>query len=180
VESYGAAIKRRQPEGPYHLAGHSFGGCIALELARWLEARGDTVSLVALDSFLDDLGAEALPDGLDDRALADWLERSVPGGALPGLATVLAAQLEAQRRYRPSGRIRGPVTLLYAEEGMMTGDRLASVLARWESVAEQPVRCLAVPGGHHSMLSGANAGVLVERLLERLGQPAAAAEAEAL
>ncbi|HBL26895.1 MAG TPA: hypothetical protein DD490_08680, partial [Acidobacteria bacterium] len=40
VASYGAAIKRRQEHGPYHLAGHSFGGCVAFELARWFEAQG--------------------------------------------------------------------------------------------------------------------------------------------
>jgi thioesterase domain-containing protein len=90
---------------------------------------------------------------------------------------VLAVQLELQHRYRPSGAVRAPLTLLYAEEGLMAGDRLAGVLARCEWVAEQPVRCFAVPGGHHTMLSGPNARHLAERLLEgieRIEQPAAA------
>jgi amino acid adenylation domain-containing protein len=41
-----------QPEGPYHLAGHSFGGVVVLEMARQLEAQGKRVGLVAMfDSY---------------------------------------------------------------------------------------------------------------------------------
>ncbi len=45
---YVAAIRATQPEGPYYLAGESFGGIIALEVARILTAASESVPLVAL------------------------------------------------------------------------------------------------------------------------------------
>jgi thioesterase domain-containing protein len=45
---YIALIKSRQPSGPYRLAGHSMGGCIAYEMAQQLTRAGDGVELLAL------------------------------------------------------------------------------------------------------------------------------------
>lgn len=45
-------LRRIRPHGPYALAGHSFGGVVALEMAHQLAAAGEQVShLVILDSF---------------------------------------------------------------------------------------------------------------------------------
>jgi thioesterase domain-containing protein len=57
VEAMGAILEAQvlaaSERGPYTLAGHSFGGVLAFELARRLERRGEQVSrLVLLDSFL--------------------------------------------------------------------------------------------------------------------------------
>ena len=50
--AYLPAIKTVQPEGPYVLLGWSFGGLIALELARSLTTGGDQVAMLALaDTF---------------------------------------------------------------------------------------------------------------------------------
>ncbi|WP_341829851.1 amino acid adenylation domain-containing protein [Tahibacter aquaticus] len=46
------ALREHQPRGPYHLAGHSFGGGVAFEMARELEAQGEQVELLLLDSML--------------------------------------------------------------------------------------------------------------------------------
>jgi amino acid adenylation domain-containing protein len=43
-----ADIRRIQPQGPYRLGGHSFGGVVAFEVAQQLIARGHEVSLLAL------------------------------------------------------------------------------------------------------------------------------------
>ncbi|WP_205910372.1 thioesterase domain-containing protein [Rhizobium sp. FKL33] len=49
------AIRRVQKRGPYRLMGYSFGGVIALELARALEAEGEKIEFLAmLDSPLSD------------------------------------------------------------------------------------------------------------------------------
>jgi acetoacetyl-CoA synthetase len=56
---YLRAIKARQPEGPYHLCGYSFGGLVAFEMARRLRQAGDEVGLVAL--FDTTLGALRWP-----------------------------------------------------------------------------------------------------------------------
>jgi amino acid adenylation domain-containing protein len=46
--AYIAALRRRQPDGPYHLAGWSMGGVLAFEMARQLEEAGQPVGAVAL------------------------------------------------------------------------------------------------------------------------------------
>lgn len=51
--SYLAAIRAIQPKGPYKLAGWSFGGLVAFEMARQLERRDEDVEILALfDSFI--------------------------------------------------------------------------------------------------------------------------------
>jgi amino acid adenylation domain-containing protein/FkbH-like protein len=45
---YVADIRALQPHGPYHLGGYCFGGNVALEMARQLQAGGEEVALLAL------------------------------------------------------------------------------------------------------------------------------------
>jgi amino acid adenylation domain-containing protein len=48
------AIVKVNPKGPYAIAGFSFGGVVAFEMARQLKEQGKTVSIVALlDSYVD-------------------------------------------------------------------------------------------------------------------------------
>jgi thioesterase domain-containing protein/acyl carrier protein len=52
ADHYLKAIKQAQPQGPYLFAGMCFGGLIALEIARRLLERGDTIGLLAcLDTY---------------------------------------------------------------------------------------------------------------------------------
>ncbi|MCJ1313935.1 hypothetical protein MMC25_007615 [Agyrium rufum] len=46
VSIYHTAIKKRQPHGPYALAGYSYGSMLAFELAKVLEANGDAVKFL--------------------------------------------------------------------------------------------------------------------------------------
>src|SRR5690606_32960916 len=48
ITDYLAALKERQPEGPYYLAGWSAGGVAAFAMADRLRAAGEEVALVAL------------------------------------------------------------------------------------------------------------------------------------
>src|SRR6267154_3303709 len=45
---YAAAVKRTQATGPYAIAGYSYGGVVAFEVAKRLEAMGDEVQFVGL------------------------------------------------------------------------------------------------------------------------------------
>ncbi|OAX38735.1 atromentin synthetase [Rhizopogon vinicolor AM-OR11-026] len=45
---YAAAVKRTQPTGPYALAGYSFGGVVAFEIAKRFEAMGDEVRFIGV------------------------------------------------------------------------------------------------------------------------------------
>lgn len=46
VETYVSAIRYRQPHGPYAVAGYSYGGAVAFEIAKALEAQGERVDFV--------------------------------------------------------------------------------------------------------------------------------------
>ena len=83
---YVEAIRRHQPQGPYYLAGLCFGGIVAFEVARQLEAEGQRVPVVAvLDGYMpgairvDQLGRfrAYMKKGLRDPASA--AERLVRG-----------------------------------------------------------------------------------------------------
>jgi acyl transferase domain-containing protein/thioesterase domain-containing protein len=72
AESSITALKGVQPHGPYALCGYSFGGIVAFEIARQLEARGDTVDVLALLDSMPlprGISAEGVPD---DRVLLAW------------------------------------------------------------------------------------------------------------
>jgi thioesterase domain-containing protein len=45
---YIVAVKQKQARGPYMLAGYSFGGFVAFEMARQLAASGETVGFVGI------------------------------------------------------------------------------------------------------------------------------------
>jgi amino acid adenylation domain-containing protein/non-ribosomal peptide synthase protein (TIGR01720 family) len=45
---YIAELRRVQPQGPYQLGGHSFGGLVAFEMAQQLVKHGDEVSVLAI------------------------------------------------------------------------------------------------------------------------------------
>ncbi|MBW8683063.1 non-ribosomal peptide synthetase [Chitinophaga rhizophila] len=67
-----SAIKALQQKGPYWLAGHSFGGRVAYEMARQLEATGDKVGYL----YLLDAVASPLSYQIDINDLADDICRS--------------------------------------------------------------------------------------------------------
>ncbi|MTJ47693.1 non-ribosomal peptide synthetase/type I polyketide synthase [Dolichospermum sp. UHCC 0259] len=46
--NYIQEIRRLQPHGPYFIAGHSFGGAVAFEIAQQIHAQGEKVAIVAI------------------------------------------------------------------------------------------------------------------------------------
>lgn len=48
VDAYATAIRRVQPSGPYAIAGYSYGGAVAFEIAKALEAQGERVPFVGI------------------------------------------------------------------------------------------------------------------------------------
>ncbi|MFF3517303.1 AMP-binding protein [Streptomyces sp. NPDC002573] len=46
VDTYVLAIRARQPHGPYAVAGYSYGGAVAFEIAKVLESQGERVDFV--------------------------------------------------------------------------------------------------------------------------------------
>ncbi|MFJ8493299.1 amino acid adenylation domain-containing protein [Streptomyces sp. NPDC094038] len=87
-----AEILRVRPNGPYRLAGWSFGGVVAFELAARLRARGEKVSLLAV---LDSAYPGARPPSEDE--LRERHPREAPDADF----AVFRAHLRALSRYRP-------------------------------------------------------------------------------
>jgi amino acid adenylation domain-containing protein/FkbH-like protein len=78
---YAQVVRARQPEGPYYLGGYCFGGNVACEMARQIQAEGGRVALLALiDSAPANAGYETVPwwrpefPGLFVRNLYYWLQ----------------------------------------------------------------------------------------------------------
>jgi len=73
AERNAADVVRIQPEGPYLLGGHSYGGCVAVEIAMILESWGHEVALVLImDTPLPDQIRKARPwetEATDDESL---------------------------------------------------------------------------------------------------------------
>ncbi len=80
-------IRAQQPQGPYHLGGWCFGGLIAFEAARQLEAAGEEVAELVMFDTRAPIPENAPSDG-DDATLLSWFARdlAVPYGKTLNIA----------------------------------------------------------------------------------------------
>jgi acyl-coenzyme A synthetase/AMP-(fatty) acid ligase/thioesterase domain-containing protein len=151
VRRHLTTLRSLQPRGPYYLAGHSFGGIVAFEMAQQLLAHGRSVALLAiLDSFPPDpalmppRAALSLPGRLKDAAgLA--LTGLVP---TPGIGQYWRFHRQSQflaQRYR-SHPYPGRTLVLFAE----SADRGAR--SQWAPHLSGEWQLRPVAGDHISML----------------------------
>lgn len=114
AEFHLGAIRQAQPLGPYILIGYSFGGLIALEMARRLSRDGEKIALLAmLDSYPD---RRQIPLGQQARLVfrlamtrASWFRRrrgseslsQIGESATRARQQVKDYQYRALRNYRP-------------------------------------------------------------------------------
>jgi amino acid adenylation domain-containing protein len=186
-----AALRDAQPHGPYTLAGHSFGGAVAFAMGCVLEAAGESVTLLLLDSVVHH-PADVSP--IHGRRSLDYFRRRLPilssahpddesfveafrvylvddgllasptdDGVFERYLTVVDQQLEWFATFRPDC-FQGDVHLFLATRGNIA--RLPA-----DAMHEHYGRCMArtpnivlVPGDHHSMLMPANVAVVAERV----------------
>ena len=172
--SYLEAVRTVQPHGPYRLAGWSFGGLVAYEMARLLAAAGEAVShLLLIDAHLPAPGGTVDRDLLDLAFHAQVL--SPHGGAARAgeeEVAALRAQLAADVRLAASyhaGPYAGAATLLRAAERPAGADPEPA----WRGLLGERLEVVEVPGSHHSLWTEPNFAELAARLRERLaGVPA--------
>jgi thioesterase domain-containing protein len=87
---YLAAVREHQPAGPYALAGWSFGGLVALEMAQQLRRQGEHSRLLIFDTSL--AGTRADPDReADDSTVLRMLARALE--ALAGMPREAALEV---------------------------------------------------------------------------------------
>jgi acetoacetyl-CoA synthetase len=192
----GARIREVQAEGPYTLAGYSFGGLVAYETARLLREAGQEVAWLGLLDVRPPAAALSRRETAALRRSARWralrthgpaalaaaVTRRVRASVVPEpAATTPAAPEDAELRfftasevvaeaYRP-GRFDGTVTFFLAD-----GSRPAAgtTLPAWRRVAAA-VHVVDVPGHHGDldderigMLSGQHVAALATAVTETL------------
>jgi amino acid adenylation domain-containing protein len=184
AEHYLAAIRQVQPEGPYRLAGWSFGGKLALEMAQQLQKAGQQVALLAIiDTRLYATrfatfwhGSRVLLTSMLPHLwpyLSDYL-KSQP--VEPGVNTKLSnfkmsefkrllqifqANVRADSRYKPQ-RYPGQVILFKTAAQDSTGG--------WGDIAADGVELHQIPGHHMNLLRSPQVQILAEKLSARLCQ----------
>jgi len=127
---YVAALREAQPQGPYRLAGYSFGGLIAFEMGQQLRAAGHEVDMVALlDTGFPQPGTLADQAGIV-HDLSDVLERHDLGAQAAGQEEQLQLWqdlLQLTRKYPVRERLgpnRSRRTLLGAVQELFRTYRL--------------------------------------------------------
>jgi aspartate racemase len=188
---YLKAIRAIQPEGPYLLGGLSFGGTVAFEMARQLNAKGEEVALLALldtfpgkyepaTSLLLKLGKMPAREQFDyiqrktGQYARNW-KRRIDRMFLPqALKNVRRGIHQAGTQYSPQP-YTGEITLFRASEKSLRG--VNDSYAGWRELAGGKLEVIEIPGGHVSMLSEPQVAVLAEQLKARL-ESAHAAELE--
>ncbi len=184
ARAYLEAIREVQPHGPYILAGESYGGVVAFEIAQQLREIGETVELVCLlDSHAPGtshskplsrrLGIHAKKIGKDGLSyLKDKLEEKLKGaGTQGGQADARAAARSlAFHSYRPRP-YPGPMVLFRAEERDEFESDSGENMMGWGPLAAGPFEVVSVPGDHLGILKAPNVIVLADGLRSAL-QPA--------
>lgn len=67
-----------QPEGPYLVGGHSYGGAVAVEIAMVLESWGKEVGLILVSNYSTLLSANTLPSFLNINTLIHDMNQLLP------------------------------------------------------------------------------------------------------
>lgn len=164
AQHYLKEIRTLQPEGPYYLGGYSFGGTVALEIARMLQAERHEVGLLVLIDTVPgrlktagSLVQKYLRLPADQkvlhlvrkiRAVKKSLRRRIAMLMLPSnLKKVKAACYIAARNYTPHS-YHGPVVLIQASEKTLGN---LNEQAGWLELAPQ-VKIHEVIGHHGNIV----------------------------
>ncbi len=168
ARDYLAAIRARQPEGPYLLCGYSFGGLAAFEIARLLESAGERVGFLGL--FDATMSPVRWPARVWFGMAGRWLSGRWPKHAAPpapvGPARVLrvsASSLLASARYAPG--VYGGAVTLFSPRGR--DPNLPPLTDVWRGRAAS-LTLIEVPGNHISMMT-AHAAETAAALTQALG-----------
>ncbi|GAB48241.1 AMP-binding protein [Mobilicoccus pelagius] len=157
-------LRRIQAHGPYRVAGHSFGGLVALEMCQQLRAAGEEVEILfVLDSFPPD--PALIPDAPTGRSLARRA-RDVAGLLVTGL--VPTPGLGQYWRFHEQSRVLskryrtppypGRTVVLVAE----SEDKEAR--ASWDAHLSGEWVRLETPGDHITMMRDPYAETLADHL----------------
>lgn len=121
ASEYILAMRRRQPRGPYRIAGYSFGGVVAYEMARQLEADGESIAFLCLFDTINP-ATTLRPYGARERLFVYWTSlgpasviaksAALASRVAQGIATFTRVRIENTlarliARSRPHSPLRG-------------------------------------------------------------------------
>ncbi|MBL4828117.1 MAG: AMP-binding protein [Spongiibacteraceae bacterium] len=176
-------IREIQPKGPYYLAGLSFGGFVAFEIARQLQEAGEKVQLLALmDAYA--------PGASKPSSLRGWIyqyrqriswwfsnfslrvnmfkvktakqSKAVERQYLRNIRRQIKAR--AIREYRPCP-ISGRGVLFKASDALNAPGFKTDAHLGWNNKFSEGVEVHTVPGDHLSILQPPNVRVMADKLL---------------
>jgi thioesterase domain-containing protein len=176
ADRYVEEIRAAQREGPYSLGGYSFGGLVALEIARRLKDLGQEVEYLALiDTFA---GKPATTNSLlrrflrlsrDEkisylsRKMRKKVRRTIAGAALPAaVKAVRQACADAERSYQPRV-FEGKISLFLPSRKSLRNSTAED--GGWGDFAAQGVVVYEIPGDHGDIVDEPSAGELARLIL---------------
>jgi amino acid adenylation domain-containing protein len=175
-------LRKAQPEGPYYLGGYSFGGLVALEVARRLVEADQEIGLLALvDTYFVgqqsnsslvsrffSLSSEQKLAYLKKRATRyrRGIKRRIDSLSLPrAVKAVREACAAAEQKYRPS-TFSVPLTLFRASEKALRG--INDAQNGWQQYAAGGLEVHEIDGDHGNILNEPNVRQLAAALRARL------------
>lgn len=161
---YIESIKYYQPKGPYKLAGHSFGGTVAIEIAQQLLEMKEEVQLVTLfDTWaratnkdkIHHQVKESLIKRYENNKRSEYSAKLFRAGPILDLSFWIklgADRMNLALNYQVSSNLTFPITLFKAEESadkeMGEQDSLTNYWDQYSTL----LKTHTVPGNHESML----------------------------
>ncbi|HKQ79433.1 MAG TPA: amino acid adenylation domain-containing protein, partial [Blastocatellia bacterium] len=174
-------IRATQPDGPYRLAGWSFGATLAYEIATQLIGDDATVEFLgSIDGYYLGPGTNTSREALPDDLAQAFQERSLIPAELSGdeaqqYVGRYRSNMLAARSY-VAHPIPIPLHLFAAEE--TEGVAHAPALRNWEvAMPAEQIRLISVPGNHLSMMEPSHIESLGEALSRTLRQARETVEA---
>jgi thioesterase domain-containing protein len=183
AKQYLESIRQLQTQGPYQLAGWSFGGLIALEMAQQLQKAGESVALLGIIDthiystsfarlwhgtrvFLTNMLPHLWPyisDYLRLQSAESHGEPNQPNfktSEFKRLLHVFQENVRADSRYKPQ-KYAGPVTLF------TTADQDST--RAWSRIAVNGIELHQISGHHMNLLHPPQVQALAEKLSAVLG-----------
>ena len=164
-------IQAQQDQGPYYIAGASFGANMSVEVSRQLQQRGCDVPYTAMFDGWAYYPAKAISDRrwFENNVLRHHVmlkEKFADAIELPKVLLDLQWQRQQLQTKHKVTAIDFPLILL---KSAIVSPVLTSIDAQqnhWDRYVKDKFTCITVPGDHESMLFDPHAKVLAEAILQ--------------